>query len=135
MVETKIKDDVRAFRAYLGAFRLAPEDQGLIDYLWRLAEKIGTHLRTPAPLAVPRAALKEGKSEPAHGDKAGAAKAVESRRSSSSQELAALTGSEPMLELDGDQITGEIDLNDVDIMDEVDDGAESDGGAVTPAPA
>ena len=51
LVETKIKDDIRAFRAYLGAFRLAPEDESTIDCLWRLAEKIGTYTVTPAPAA------------------------------------------------------------------------------------
>jgi len=132
MVETKIKDDVRAFRAYLGAFRLAPEDQGILDSLWRLAEKIGTYQRTPAPLAVPQAPARENKSGPASG---GSSKSVEDRRAASSQEIAAVTGSDPMMELDGDQITGEIDLNDVDIMvDIVDETAEGEGSSATPPP-
>jgi tetratricopeptide (TPR) repeat protein len=59
LVETKIKDDVRAFRAYLGAFRLAPDEQAITDCLWRLAEKIGSYHTepvrelTPKPVSVP----------------------------------------------------------------------------------
>jgi golgin subfamily B member 1 len=126
MVETKIKDDTRAFRAYLGAFRLAPEDQDLTDNLWRLAEKIGSYGRTPTPVSVTAVE----KSEPSR------AVQKEAARSSSSQELAKLSGSEPVLELDSDQITGEIDLNDVDILvDVLEEPAESEAGDQGQVPA
>jgi golgin subfamily B member 1 len=51
LVEEKVKDRVRAFRAYLNAFRLAPEDAGIVANLWRLAELIGKYEeKTPPPL-------------------------------------------------------------------------------------
>ena len=40
---TRCKDLVRAFRAYLNAFRLAPEDEEIVGHLWRLAELIGSY--------------------------------------------------------------------------------------------
>ncbi len=98
LVETKIKDDVRAFRAYLGAFRLAPEEQAITDCLWRLAEKIGTYDTeparelTPKPLPVPVTA---------------------DTRSADAKD-----GAEPTVELEPEQITGEIDILDVDILEE-----------------
>ena len=98
LVETKIQDDVRAFRAYLGAFRLAPEAQAITDCLWRLAEKIGSYgtepvrVFTPKPVAVPVQAP---------------AAQVDSK-----------AGVEPSAELDPEVITGEIDILDVDILEE-----------------
>ena len=127
MVETRIKNDVRAFRAYLGAFRLAPEDQGIIDNLWRLAEKIGCYGRTPSPAIVQRPMAKESSQS--------ATRRAEARSSSSSQEIARLAGSEPGIELDGDEITGEIDLNDVDIViDDAEEAADAEMGTATPMP-
>ena len=129
MVETKVKDDVRAFRAYLGAFRLAPEDEDIIANLWRLAEKIGTYGRTPTP--VTKEALVEGESKATRAESK--AKAEESRRSSSSQDLPHLVGADPMSELDNQEITGEIDLDDVEIVvEEIDASDEASG--TTPAP-
>ncbi len=98
LVETKIKDDVRAFRAYLGAFRLAPEDQTIIDCLWRLAEKIGSYAveparpLTPKPTPVPATIVPE--------------------------RVEAKVGAEPSAELEIDEITGEIEIDDVDILEE-----------------
>jgi tetratricopeptide (TPR) repeat protein len=43
LVEAKLNDDVRAFRTYLNAFRLSPEDDDLIAHLWRLATKISRY--------------------------------------------------------------------------------------------
>ena len=37
LVEEKLKDRRRAFRAYLNAFRLAPENASVVANLWRLA--------------------------------------------------------------------------------------------------
>jgi tetratricopeptide (TPR) repeat protein len=98
LVEIKIKDDVRAFRAYLGAFRLAPDEQAITDCLWRLAEKIGSYHTepvrdlTPKPVSVP---IKAPTVQPD-----------------------AKEGAEPLLELEPEAITGEIDIMDVDIMEE-----------------
>src|SRR6185369_13796223 len=43
LVEHEVKDLVRAFRAYLNAFRLAPDDSEIVGHLWRLATTIGTY--------------------------------------------------------------------------------------------
>jgi tetratricopeptide (TPR) repeat protein len=124
LVETKLLDDLRAFRAYLGAFRLAPEDQEIGDNLWRLAEKIGNYTRTPPPVTITKPMAKE-KSQSSRKSEAGA--------SSSSPEMARPAGAEPGLELNGDEITGEIDLNDVDIViDEIDESAEGEARTATP---
>jgi tetratricopeptide (TPR) repeat protein len=40
LVEEKVKDDLRAFRAFLRAFQLAPEEISIRDDLWRLARKL-----------------------------------------------------------------------------------------------
>jgi tetratricopeptide (TPR) repeat protein len=43
LVEHEVKDLVRAFRAYLNAFRLAPDDDEIVGHLWRLAKSIGNY--------------------------------------------------------------------------------------------
>jgi len=43
LVEHEVKDLVRAFRAYLNALRLAPEDADVTGHLWRLAALIGRY--------------------------------------------------------------------------------------------
>jgi golgin subfamily B member 1 len=53
IVEEEVKDNVRAFRAYLNAFRLAPEDADIVRHLWRLAEKIGSFVAQPPAVAAP----------------------------------------------------------------------------------
>ena len=46
-----MKDLVRAFRAYLNAFRLAPEDREIVGHLWRLAALISRYEHdTPTPV-------------------------------------------------------------------------------------
>ncbi len=55
LVEHEVKDLVRAFRAYLNAFRLAPDDAEIVAHLWRLAALIGRYeipsaVKTPAPV-------------------------------------------------------------------------------------
>ena len=52
LVEDKVGDKVRAFRAYLRAFRLRPDDDEVTSHLWRLAKAIGPYPR-PAPGTVP----------------------------------------------------------------------------------
>ncbi|HZS37808.1 MAG TPA: tetratricopeptide repeat protein [Polyangia bacterium] len=41
LVEEKVKDPLRAFRAYLRAMQLQPDDERIRDHLWRLARAIG----------------------------------------------------------------------------------------------
>ena len=48
LVEHEVKDPVRAFRAYLNAFRLAPDDAEITGHLWRLAALIGRYETAPA---------------------------------------------------------------------------------------
>src|SRR6185503_18343034 len=48
LVEHEVKDPIRAFRAYLNAFRLAPEDAEITGHLWRLAALIGRYEPAPA---------------------------------------------------------------------------------------
>ncbi|HEY7374956.1 MAG TPA: tetratricopeptide repeat protein [Polyangia bacterium] len=43
LVEHEVKDLVRAFRAYLNAFRLAADDSEIVGHLWRLAAAIGNY--------------------------------------------------------------------------------------------
>jgi golgin subfamily B member 1 len=104
LVETKVGDDTRAFRAYLGAFRLAPEDQGILDCLWRLAEKIGRYQAPPAPALTPKPVVL--KPTPA------------SKTTTPPPEPVQGSASEPLAELDPEIITGEIDINEVDILEE-----------------
>jgi tetratricopeptide (TPR) repeat protein len=127
LVETKIKDDVRAFRAYLGAFRLAPDDTGVFDSLWRLAEKIGSYAPppvppppptptpTPRPVSVPSDHAPVDSGVETAADEAPAKRAQP--EASSTDE--APSGSEPSVELDPEIITGEIDIDDVDILEEL----------------
>jgi tetratricopeptide (TPR) repeat protein len=54
LVEHEVKDLVRAFRAYLNAFRLAPDDREIVGHLWRLAALIGRYEHdTPTPVTRP----------------------------------------------------------------------------------
>ncbi len=43
VVEEQMGDDIRAFRAYLHAFLIDPEDDDILQALWRLARKIGDY--------------------------------------------------------------------------------------------
>ncbi len=56
LVEHEVKDLVRAFRAYLNAFRLAPDDDEIVGHLWRLATSIGTYHGFAAAAAAARVA-------------------------------------------------------------------------------
>ena len=56
LVEDKVKDPLRAFRAYLRAFQLAPGDDKIRAHLWRLARIIGeirVEPKAPPTLRVP----------------------------------------------------------------------------------
>lgn len=64
LVEEKVRDRVRAFRAYLNAFRLAPENEGIVANLWRLAGLIGGYESSPAAQKTPTPAPLVGGSNP-----------------------------------------------------------------------
>ena len=56
IVEEKVKDPLRAFRAYLRAFQLAPTDETIRGHLWRLARIVGqitVEPKAPPVLRVP----------------------------------------------------------------------------------
>ena len=59
LVEHEVKDLVRAFRAYLNAFRLAPDDDEIVGHLWRLATSIGTYAAAAAAQSAARTAAAE----------------------------------------------------------------------------
>ncbi|HEX9101777.1 MAG TPA: hypothetical protein VF997_06215, partial [Polyangia bacterium] len=54
IVEEKVKDPLRAFRAYLRAFQLAPKDETIRGHLWRLARIVGEITEEPKPPPVLR---------------------------------------------------------------------------------
>jgi tetratricopeptide (TPR) repeat protein len=114
LVETKIKDDVRAFRAYLGAFRLAPEDTSIFDSLWRLASKIGSYAPAPAPSLTPKPV-----EVPTHHEASPAHPAPVRDATPAPASVAIRPGAEPTLEIDPELITGEIDIEEVDILEEI----------------
>jgi tetratricopeptide (TPR) repeat protein len=59
LVEHEVKDLVRAFRAYLNAFRLAPDDDEITAHLWRLATLIGRYDDGAPEAKAPRADTNE----------------------------------------------------------------------------
>jgi len=65
LVEYEVKDLVRAFRAYLNAFRLAPDDEEVVAHLWRLATNIGRYHSDDdsAPAVIERANAGEAEAE------------------------------------------------------------------------
>ena len=66
LVEEKLHDRLRAFRAYLRAMQLAPDDETIRGHLWRLAKLVGTideSTKHPAKPAAP-AALRRRRSNP-----------------------------------------------------------------------
>jgi tetratricopeptide (TPR) repeat protein len=70
VVEDKVKDSLRAFRAYLRALQLAPDDDHIREQLWRLARAIGEITpasEKPAPAPRPIAPLPDRETMPAGG--------------------------------------------------------------------
>jgi tetratricopeptide (TPR) repeat protein len=65
LVEHEVKDLVRAFRAYLNAFRLAPDDDEITGHLWRLAALIGRYDGAPETKAAEKAPKTETDGETA----------------------------------------------------------------------
>ena len=105
LVEEKVRDRVRAFRAYLNAFRLAPEDEEIAANLWRLGFLIGRYAEAgPARAAAPA----ESRGPSPDGE-------------STDVELLTPTplpgsgASAPLLEFD--EVTGEIEIGEVDMVD------------------
>lgn len=68
LVEEKLRDRVRAFHAYLNAFRLAPDDAEIIGHLWRLARSIGRYDTAAAPAAARPAEVVRAAEAPAESE-------------------------------------------------------------------
>ena len=110
LVEDKVKDRVRAFRAYLNAFRLAPEDGEIAANLWRLGFLIGRYEEV-GPVAVPAAARAESNVLPPESESADVDLLTPAP-------LAVGEAAAPQLEFD--EVTGEIDIGEVDMVDPAD---------------
>ncbi|HVR64296.1 MAG TPA: tetratricopeptide repeat protein [Polyangia bacterium] len=133
LVEVEVKDLVRAFRAYLNAFRLAPDDAEIVGHLWRLAAAIGRFEpalapATPAPVAVAPAEAAPARDEHIEVD-------VDDLHAGAGDESGAV-------ELDADELDEVGEADEVDESDEAAPGeeirADSTGAEtlpVTPAPA
>ena len=105
LVEEKVKDRVRAFRAYLNAFRLAPEDEEIAAHLWRLATLIGSYREAePAQDSAPEQATPVA---PEH--------EVADADLVTQAPVAADGAAAPVLEYD--EITGEIDIGELDMLE------------------
>lgn len=100
LVEEKVQDRVRAFRGYLNAFRLDPENEGVVANLWRLGELIGSYLDSSAPVVE---AAATATSELEIGDTA-----------STVTEGDAM---EALPEIEYDEATGEIEISDVEVIE------------------
>jgi tetratricopeptide (TPR) repeat protein len=70
IVEEKLGDRVRAFRAYLNAFRLAPDDAEIVGHLWRLAGEIGEYHKSSGNGAAPHAEPDQAHAGPGWGREA-----------------------------------------------------------------
>jgi tetratricopeptide (TPR) repeat protein len=120
LVEEKLQDDVRAFRTYLNAFRLSPDDEDLITHLWRLANKIGRYKvevgdRPLSTVAVSPPSIQEITAE-YDLDEEGSI--VETLALTPSPQTVSQEAATPTVELDPLEVTGEIDVLDVDILEE-----------------
>ncbi|HEX9104598.1 MAG TPA: tetratricopeptide repeat protein, partial [Polyangia bacterium] len=71
IVEEKVKDPLRAFRAYLRAFQLAPTDETIRGHLWRLARVVGEITEEPKPPPVLRVPVMSSAPPPLPGVSAG----------------------------------------------------------------
>jgi tetratricopeptide (TPR) repeat protein len=105
LVEDKVKDRVRAFRAYLNAFRLAPEDEDIVSNLWRLGDLIGSYRTVEATTAATEAKRPETEADAAEVDLGTPAP------------MAGSGAAAPQLEFD--EVTGEIEISDADMVDPV----------------
>jgi tetratricopeptide (TPR) repeat protein len=107
LVEDKVKDRVRAFRAYLNAFRLAPEDDEIAGNLWRLGALIGRYQEAEAK-------------QPSAAEDESAESEVEAADVDLLTPAPVATGGAAAPVLEFDEITGEIEIGDVDIVDSAD---------------
>jgi golgin subfamily B member 1 len=130
LVEIEVKDLVRAFRAYLNAFRLAPDDEEIVAHLWRLATGIGRYhdKELPAPTE-DELAEADTASEPSHA-------------LSETDSALADGGNDEAAEVDGedasalDVVSEEVDVDvDVDAGEDEEPSPFGDGETIVASPA
>ncbi|MCU1280279.1 MAG: Tetratricopeptide 2 repeat protein, partial [bacterium] len=80
IVEEKVKDPLRAFRAYLRAFQIAPKDEAIRGHLWRLARIVGQITEEPKAPPMLRVPIVSSAPPPTPQRSAGGAMVVESSR-------------------------------------------------------
>ena len=107
LVEDKVKDRVRAFRAYLNAFRLAPEDEEIAANLWRLGFLIGRYEDAGPPASSAGARVW-------HPETTFEGEVAEVDLTTPAPVMVGEAGA-PQLEFD--EVTGEIEIGEVDIVD------------------
>jgi tetratricopeptide (TPR) repeat protein len=134
LVEHEVKDPIRAFRAYLNAFRLAPDDPEIIGHLWRLAALIGRYEATPpiSPKVAQRleAAAGDGELEVVDAELAGDGEPLEGDHPSEGAESAEGDGAPGALEVGQTSDAEGAEGEDVDLDDVVDDQSEEDDAAL-----
>jgi golgin subfamily B member 1 len=134
LVEHEVKDLVRAFRAYLNAFRLAPDDEQVVAHLWRLAGEIGRYDHEPAEPAP----LEPAPEVAAADDQAAAQGDVEVEAAAEGDGLAAGAQSDEAIEDEDEDGAEGLDVVsvDVDVGDEAaaSEGVETDEGTGEVAP-
>jgi len=129
LVEHEVKDLVRAFRAYLNAFRLAPDDEEVVAHLWRLARQIGTYDHPPAEEPVAARDDEESAQADAEVDAAAAdTTAKVEAEAASESELASEGDAEDESEGAG------LDVVSVEVETDLEGGAGDEGATGTPAP-
>jgi tetratricopeptide (TPR) repeat protein len=139
LVEHEVKDLVRAFRAYLNAFRLAPHDDEITGHLWRLAGLIGRYPGAPepkpaAPAEEPKAAEAEAEAAPSEEPAAEVATddtdILESRATEEGAEAEA--AAEGDVDVSVDEADDDLELSEEDLDEEIE--AVSPEAAPPPPP-
>ena len=133
LVEYEVKDLVRAFRAYLNAFRLAPDDEEIVGHLWRLATSIGRYHSDDCP------DRRSGRAD-SRGSGRRRPKRPRARPTASSQGEAEVDAADGGSDDGGDESDGlDVVSEEVDVEVEVDGGEEPDaeplGGETVVMPA
>jgi tetratricopeptide (TPR) repeat protein len=142
LVEHDVKDLVRAFRAYLNAFRLDPSDAEIVGHLWRLAALIGRYGVAPVPAPMPAPAHAETAEE--HEEEHEEAAQQEAAQQEAAEQEA--DDGELSVEVDEEQVESsqavareeealDEELGDVELLDEAElEEAEGDQPAPPPPP-
>jgi tetratricopeptide (TPR) repeat protein len=147
LVEHEVKDLVRAFRAYLNAFRLAPDDDEITGHLWRLAGLIGRYGGAPDQKPAPAGTADKAEKTDDAGEVAVAADdadILESRASDEAEAETAEASPDADVSVDedaeaADQTAAEaadddLELSEEDLDEDVGDGIEAAAPPPPPPP-